>query len=279
MSQIHASRGERRPARRLLSEAGPVVRQMRMLGADIECLWTLARLELLEDAPEAAVEQCRELLRRWEATEDLHYSLNALAWAAGVFAAQGEGDDLQRCVRALSTIAAGNGNREALALLAGAIGELALFDGAPDIAVEHFQRALDLHAEIELPHDRAELLVRAAAAAQAAGRDDRARAWLDEARLCARRLGARPLQAVVELRLADLGGGAATVAAGLTPRQLQIIRRVAAGRTNREIAAELVLSVRTVDMHVRNSLIALGCRSRLDAARMASELGLLEPSC
>ncbi len=278
MSQIHACRGERRPARRRVLEAGPVVRQRQLLGPEIECLWTVARLELLEGSPEAAVEQCREVLRRWEATEDLHYSLNALAWAAGVFAAQGEGEDLQRCVRALSTIAVGNGNREPLALLAGAIGELALFDGTPAVAVEHFQRAIDLHASIELPHDRAELLVSAAAAAHAAGRDDQARAWLIEARLGARRLGARPLQAVAERRLADLGGGTATLAAGLTPRQLQIIRRVAAGRTNREIAAELYLSVRTVDMHVRNSLMALGCRSRVDAARTASELGLLEPS-
>jgi DNA-binding NarL/FixJ family response regulator len=259
-------------------EAGPVVRQMQALGVEVECLWTLARLELLEGAPDAAVEQCRELLRRWEATEDLHYSLNALAWAAGVFAAQGEGDDLQRCVRALSTIAAESGTREALALLAGGIGDLALFDGAPAVALEHFQRAIDLHAAIELPHDLAELLVRAAAAARAAGHDDLARTWLGDARLCARRLGARPLQAAAERELAELGGGTETLAAGLTPRQLQIIRRVAAGRTNREIAAELVLSVRTVDMHVRNSLIALGCRSRVDAARMAGELGLLEPS-
>ncbi|MDX6553269.1 MAG: hypothetical protein QOH74_1757, partial [Gaiellales bacterium] len=60
------------------------------------------------------------------------------------------------------------------------------------------------------------------------------------------------------------------------PRQLQVIRRVAEGRTNREIAAELVLSVRTIDMHVRHSLVALGCRSRLDAARRAGDLGLLE---
>ena len=172
----------------------------------------------------------------------------------------------------------GKGNRESLAMLAGAIGELALHDGEAAVAVEHFQRAIDLHAEIELPHDRAELLVSAAAAAHAAGRDDQARAWLGEARLQARRLGARPLQALAERRLAGLGGGTATLAAGLTPRQLQIIRRVAAGRTNREIAAELYLSVRTVDMHVRNSLIALGCRSRVDAARMAGELGLLEPS-
>ena len=55
-----------------------------------------------------------------------------------------------------------------------------------------------------------------------------------------------------------------------------MIRRVAEGRTNREIATELYLSVRTVDMHVRHSLIALGCRSRMDAARKAAGLGLLE---
>ena len=79
----------------------------------------------------------------------------------------------------------------------------------------------------------------------------------------------------MELGGSDAGNGAA---AGLTPRQLQVIRRVAEGRTNREIAAELYLSVRTVDMHVRHSLIALGCRSRTDAARKAAGLGLLEPA-
>ena len=86
------------------------------------------------------------------------------------------------------------------------------------------------------------------------------------------------MQAAAERQLAELGSAEPTPAgaAGLTPRQLQVIRRVAEGRTNREIAAELYLSVRTVDMHVRHSLIALGCRSRLDAARRAGDLGLLE---
>jgi DNA-binding NarL/FixJ family response regulator len=181
-------------------------------------------------------------------------------------------------VNALATTAARNGNDEALAMLARGLGELAHHEGDAAAAVEHFRRAIDLHRDIELPHDRAELLVSAAAAARACGQDDRACEWLTDARLQARRLGARPLQAAAERQLSALGspGAAPGGAAGLTPRQLQVIRRVAEGRTNREIASELYLSIRTVDMHVRHSLMTLGCRSRIDAARKAGELGLLE---
>jgi DNA-binding CsgD family transcriptional regulator len=277
-SQIHACRGERRPARLRVMEAAPVLRQLRVFGAEMECSWTFARLELLEGSEENALEHCREVLRRWEESDDLHYSLNALAWSTGVFATCGQDEDLNRAVRALTTMAATSGNPEALAMLSRALGELARAEGAPQAAVEHFRRALELHREIELPHDRAELLVTAAAAASDAGLDDQARDWLSDARLQARRLGARPLQAAAERALAELGGSGAgpAAAAGLTPRQLQVIRRVAEGRTNREIATELYLSVRTVDMHVRHSLIALGCRSRMDAARKADGLGLLE---
>jgi tetratricopeptide (TPR) repeat protein len=227
-------------ARLRVMEAAPVVQQLGIFGAQHECSWTLARLELLEGSVEAALEHCRDVLRRWEASEDLHYSLNALAWSAGVFAEHRQEEDLNRVVRALAAIAAGNGNREALAMLARALGELARAERKPDAAVEHFRHALDLHQAIELPHDRAELLVSAAAAARDAGRDDQAREWLTDARVAARRLGARPLLATAERALAELGadGSNGGSSAGLTPRQLQVIRRVAEGRTNREIVAE-----------------------------------------
>jgi DNA-binding NarL/FixJ family response regulator len=54
-----------------------------------------------------------------------------------------------------------------------------------------------------------------------------------------------------------------------------VLRFVAVGRTNREIARELYLSPRTVDMHVRNILAKLDCRSRGEATRRAGELGLV----
>ena len=50
---------------------------------------------------------------------------------------------------------------------------------------------------------------------------------------------------------------------------------MAVGRTNREIALELYLSTRTVDMHVRSILAKLSCASRAEATRRARELGLV----
>src|SRR5262249_9758666 len=159
------------------------------------------------------------------------------------------------------------GTPETLATLSGALGEAARAAGAPRDALVHFRRAADLYRDVELPHDRAEMLVSAAGAAIAAGDAELAREWLTDARQLARRLGARPLQAAADRVLGQLqpAPAEATVAAGLTARQLQVVRLVAEGRTNREIASELFLSVRTVDMHVRGALVALGCRSRLDA--------------
>jgi DNA-binding CsgD family transcriptional regulator len=52
------------------------------------------------------------------------------------------------------------------------------------------------------------------------------------------------------------------------------MRLVAMGRTSRQIATELFLSPRTVEMHVQNSMVKLGCRTRAEAVRHLAELGL-----
>jgi DNA-binding NarL/FixJ family response regulator len=64
--------------------------------------------------------------------------------------------------------------------------------------------------------------------------------------------------------------------AGLTARQAEVLRRLGQGRTNAQIAGELVVSVRTVDSHVAALLAKLGVRDRREAAARAAELGLLD---
>ena len=282
MSQIHASRGERRPARLRVMEAAPVIRQLRVFGAEMECSWTLARLELLEGSDEAALEHCRDVLRRWEESEDRHYSLNALGWSAGVFAALGQDEDLNRVVRALASIAAENGNREALAMLARALGELARVGGRcrrrpsstsgrrSSCTARSSCRTTAPSSSSAPPRPRA---TPASTSRRANGSRD--------ARLQARRLGARPLQATAEQRARR----ARRLRARARPRP-PASRRGSyrssgawprAARTARS-RPSCTCRVRTVDMHVRHSLIALGCRSRMDAARKAAGLGLLEPA-
>ncbi|MFF7277157.1 AAA family ATPase [Streptomyces griseorubiginosus] len=97
-------------------------------------------------------------------------------------------------------------------------------------------------------------------------------------------LGAEPAARLLRVELRRLGvrriprGPLAATRenpAGLTERQLQVIRLLAEGLTNAEIAARLVVSVRTVDNHVRAVLDKLGAPSRRRAAVRAAELGLL----
>ena len=65
--------------------------------------------------------------------------------------------------------------------------------------------------------------------------------------------------------------------AGLTERQLEVLRLLARGLTNNEIASQLVLSVRTVDRHVAEILAKLGVTSRRQAAARAEALGISRP--
>ncbi|MEV0284591.1 MULTISPECIES: AAA family ATPase [unclassified Kribbella] len=97
-------------------------------------------------------------------------------------------------------------------------------------------------------------------------------------------LGAEPLARRVRGRLRELGvsriprgrvQATRDNPAGLTERQTDVVRLLAEGLTNAEIAARLVLSVRTVDTHVAAILDKLGAKTRRDAATRAKALGLL----
>jgi DNA-binding NarL/FixJ family response regulator len=105
---------------------------------------------------------------------------------------------------------------------------------------------------------------------------------LDAARQIAARLEAVPLLA--ELRsLGATGATGATVAAdvsrhgeALTPREAEVLRLVAQGMSNREIANHLYISAKTVSVHVSNILAKLGASGRTEAAAVARRRGLLD---
>jgi DNA-binding NarL/FixJ family response regulator len=95
--------------------------------------------------------------------------------------------------------------------------------------------------------------------------EDTAALELEAARSAFADLGAAPDVA----RLDSVGDAGRVDAQGLTERELEVLRHLAAGQTNKAIAADLVLSERTVDRHVSNIFTKLGVSSRTAAAAYA----------
>jgi DNA-binding CsgD family transcriptional regulator/tetratricopeptide (TPR) repeat protein len=125
---------------------------------------------------------------------------------------------------------------------------------------------------------------RLAEALLGAGQREQATVAARAAHATAVRLGAEPLQGVLEAlarrgRL-NLGAGlpAERTLAGLTRRELEVLRLLVEGRSNRQIAEQLFISGKTANVHVTNLLAKLGVHSRLEAAATARRLGLDRPA-
>jgi DNA-binding NarL/FixJ family response regulator len=276
LGHVYALRGEPRRARRLLAEALAFARQNALFGLEIEAAHALARVDDLAGKDDEAAERVQALLERWQTREERHYSVSALRWATTFFARRGDDRGAGSCADALARIAAATGNREAVAALAHALGELALLNGDADGAAWQFTQALELLADASAPYERAETQVRAAVALAGVGKRQTAVDRLTDAYRTARKLGAHPLAGSAAEELQTLGEPVEVRSAGLSRREVEVLRFAADGLTNREIAARLFLSKRTVDMHVRNLLAKLGCRSRVEAAQRARSLELIE---
>lgn len=133
------------------------------------------------------------------------------------------------------------------------------------------------------PYPAAYALLHAARAAMACGDRDGAAARLRAGAELAEQLGARPLlqqiarqarQAGVDLSLS--GQAAVPTRFGLTERETEVLRLVAEGRGNRDIAAELFISPKTASVHVSNILGKLGVATRTEAAAVTYRLHLLD---
>jgi DNA-binding NarL/FixJ family response regulator len=126
------------------------------------------------------------------------------------------------------------------------------------------RRAERAWEDIGAPYERARVRVLVGLACRALGDTDSAALELESARDAFVELQAAPDAA----RVGELLSRAET-AHGLSPRELEVLRLVAAGETNKAIAARLFLSERTVERHLSNILTKLGISSRTAAAAYA----------
>jgi DNA-binding CsgD family transcriptional regulator len=174
--------------------------------------------------------------------------------AGDVRAAGGAADELARHAESL-------GSPFLAAASAHARGAVRLAEGDPGAALAALRGAWLAWQDLDVPYEMARVRVLIGLACQELGDRDGAAMELDAARWIFQQLAAAPDLDRVEA----LSGKVPAGAGGLTGRELQVLRLVAAGETNKAIAAELFLSERTVDRHLSNIYAKLGVSSRAAA--------------
>ncbi len=167
--------------------------------------------------------------------------------------------------------AAARGRRSALVNAARVRGNLEAARRRGGAATAAFHAGHD-HAEaVAIPFDRARLDAAHGRFLRRIGKRAAAVAHLKAARERFVQLGARPYLEAVDRELGVAGvisaGGGAGVRASLTPQEVAVARRVAQGLSNRDVAAQLVVSINTVEYHLKNiySKLGVGSRSQLAA--------------
>jgi DNA-binding CsgD family transcriptional regulator len=185
-----------------------------------------------------------------------------------IMVAADELDAAEAGARELGRIAEGQEDNALGAMAAETSGRVALAAGHAQQALVALRRAAQTWQRLEAPYEAARGRALVAVACRDLGDEDTAALELDGARAVFEELEAAP-------ELARLDGLAGTTTAanpdGLTDREVEVLRHLSAGATNKAIAAELVLSVRTVDRHVSNIFTKIGVSSRAAATAYAHE--------
>lgn len=159
------------------------------------------------------------------------------------------------------------------ATAAHADGTVLLAEGDPRAAIARLRWAWEQWRGLEAPYEVARTQVQIGRACQELGANESARLECDSARHAFARLGATAdlehIRQIIGSVVADVGDDV------LTPREIQVLRRVARGLTNREIADELFISVKTVERHLSNMFVKLDASNRTQATAIAHDRNLL----
>jgi DNA-binding CsgD family transcriptional regulator len=225
----------------------------------------LAQLRLAQGRSDVAAAAIRRAAG--EVSERLKRA-GLLAAYVEIMLAVGDSEQAHSACSELGEIADSYESAMLTAMVDQARGAVDLAEGDPRSALVPLRHAWQLWHDLEAPYEAARVRVLVGLACRALGDDDTAGMELEAARAAFAQLGAVP-----DLAQLDSLGPSADVfdAHGLTTRELQVLRLVAAGETNKAVAAELVLSERTVDRHVSNIFAKLGVSSRAAATAYAYE--------
>jgi DNA-binding CsgD family transcriptional regulator len=229
----------------------------------------LALLRLAEGHREAAAAAIRRALS--ETSRQLSRAAMLPAYVE-IMVAAGELDEAASASRELEEIGERQKNDALAAMSAHAQGAVELAKGDASSARISLRRAWRAWDDLGAPYEAARARVLAGLACRALGDEETAVLELAAARAIFAELGAAPDLTAVD---ANLGRRDERATHGLTARELQVLRLVAAGKSNREIAAELVISHHTVRRHVQNIFSKVGVSSRAAATAFAFEHDLV----
>lgn len=254
--EIHRLRGE-------LSDAEEAYRDASRCGWEPQP--GLALLRLAEGREDVAAAAIRRVVGE---TTDRLKRVKLLPAYVEIMLAVGAVDEARSASRELEEIAESYESAVLGALVAHARGAVALVDGNAWAALVSLRHASQVWQELEAPYEAACARVLVGLACSAVGDDDTGSLELDAAHRVFQELGAAPDVSRVD---SLIGPAASSKTHGLTGRELQVLRLVAAGKTNKAIGAELVVSERTVDRHVSNIFAKVGVSSRAAATAFAYE--------
>lgn len=188
-----------------------------------------------------------------------------------IMLAAGQPDPARAGAAELTEIAARYDTAALNAQTAHVQGSIQLADGHPEPALADLRRAWRLWHDLDAPYEAARTRVLIGLACRALADEDSAAMEWNAARQVFHQLGAAPdlarLDVLTHKRKVD-------DESGLSPREIEVLRLVAVGKTNHAIAEELFLSDKTVHRHVSNILTKLGVSSRTAAAAYAFEHGI-----
>lgn len=269
LAELHRLRGE-------LPEAEHAYRQAHAAGRDPQP--GMALLRLAEGRTDAAATAIDAAL---DAAEDPMHRAVLLPSYVEIMLAAGRRADAKAAADELDGLAEGAGATMLGAVACQTRGALLLAGGDPRAALGPLREALDAWQQLEAPYEAAQVRVLLAGACRQLDDGERTAMECDAARDVFEKLGAVPAMAQLDELLSEReparGGpsGPRGRDRAVTDREVEVLRLVAAGRTNREIAGELSISEKTVERHLGNIFTKLGVSNRAAATAHAYDHGLL----